>query len=230
MKAKNASNAKNALKYIFNNFGVPKSIQSDSGKEFKNLTLQEYLIVSSVVIVHGSPRDPNSQGQIERAIQTIKRWRSKKLYGTDGNRWNDFLDGVAYVYSITVHHATSKAPFLLFHGQPDFDAILSGGMAYDTPSGLETYGANATDDSHERKSYEQWDFNPEVNGVKVKDEIEITENEDIDAEVASHLEKYKQKTTDNKNSILVLYTLNPGDRVSIKKDFWHETQCKEKTF
>lgn len=155
---------------------------------------------------------------------------SKKIYGTDGNRWIDFLDVVAYAYNITVRCATSKVPFLLFPGQSGFNAIFSGGIAYDTPNGLDSYSPSAIDDSNESESCEQWDFNSEVNDVIVKDDFEITENGGIDAEVLSHFEKLKQKTIDNKSSSLVLCTLISGVRDLKKKDFETNPRPKRKPF
>ena len=49
-----------------------------------------------ITIIHGRPRHPQSQGQVERVNQTVKRFIAKKLYGTNGNRWIDVHDEAIY--------------------------------------------------------------------------------------------------------------------------------------
>ncbi|KAI5148741.1 hypothetical protein ENBRE01_0515, partial [Enteropsectra breve] len=73
MKNKSAESVKDCLKYIFNNFGPPLEIQSDNGCEFKNQLLRNFLLSLNIRIIHGRPRNPKAQGQVERVNQTIKR-------------------------------------------------------------------------------------------------------------------------------------------------------------
>jgi transposase InsO family protein len=70
--------------------GFPSIVQSDNGKEFKNHLLQDYLKESNVISKFGRPRHPQSQGQVERANQTLVRRMSKCLYGKSV-RWIDIL-------------------------------------------------------------------------------------------------------------------------------------------
>ena len=82
LKDKSAVTIKNCLQYIFDNFGDPLEIQSDNGKEFKNCLLREFLLGRNIKIIHGRPRNPKAQGQVERVNQTIKRRFSKSLKGS----------------------------------------------------------------------------------------------------------------------------------------------------
>ena len=121
MTNKSAQSVKTSLNYIFMNFGVPKEIQSDNGKEFKNNLLESFLNEKFIKIVHGRPRHPQSQGQIERANQTIKRFLGKELHERQSHRWIDIIDDINHTYNITIHRATKQSPFLLFHGQNGFN-------------------------------------------------------------------------------------------------------------
>jgi transposase InsO family protein len=95
------------------NFGVPVAIQADNGKEFRNRLLLDYHRDLNVRVIHGRPRHPRSQGQIERANQTIKRCLEKALNGVQEKRWIDFLPTVVHKYNITIYRATNKSPFCL---------------------------------------------------------------------------------------------------------------------
>jgi hypothetical protein len=78
---KSALQVKECLKFIYMNFGVPEAIQADNRKEFRNRLLLDYHRDLNVRVKHGRPRHPRSQGQIERANQTIKRCLGKALSG-----------------------------------------------------------------------------------------------------------------------------------------------------
>ena len=103
--------------------GFPSIVQSDNGKEFKNAVLQDWLKANNVISKFGRPRHPQSQGQVERANQTLVRRMSKCL---DGNsiRWIDvlgknsifylFVDEVNFQYNCDVHRATKKRPLEVF--------------------------------------------------------------------------------------------------------------------
>lgn len=56
---------------LFESEGSPDLIQSDNGKEFKNSLMRYLLQKWGVTHLFGRPRHPQSQGQIERANQTL---------------------------------------------------------------------------------------------------------------------------------------------------------------
>jgi IS30 family transposase len=78
---KSALQVKECLEFIFMNFGAPLSIRVDNGKEFRNCVCTELHNDLGIRVIHGRPRHPKSQGQIERANQTIKKWLVKDLNG-----------------------------------------------------------------------------------------------------------------------------------------------------
>jgi len=57
---------------VFTIFGAPHILQSDNGREFTALVISELkLMWPELVIVHGKPRHPPSQGSIERSNGTF---------------------------------------------------------------------------------------------------------------------------------------------------------------
>ncbi|CAF0824954.1 unnamed protein product [Brachionus calyciflorus] len=60
---------------IFKFIGAPCILQIDNGREFVARIIRELkLIWKDMVIVHGKPRHPQSQGSIERANADVKKY------------------------------------------------------------------------------------------------------------------------------------------------------------
>lgn len=116
---------KESLNFIYRNFGVPKSIQSDNGKEFVNELLHTFHQNLNIRVVHVRPKNPRAQGQVERANQTIKRSLAKTLANTTVKRWIEHHDEDVYMYNITKHRASNKPPFVLFHGHQGFNTSMA---------------------------------------------------------------------------------------------------------
>ena len=60
------------IKNFMKNFGFPKYLITDNGKEFKNKILKEFCISNNVIFIHGLPYCPHSQGVVERVHRIIK--------------------------------------------------------------------------------------------------------------------------------------------------------------
>ncbi|KAI5152558.1 hypothetical protein ENBRE01_2919, partial [Enteropsectra breve] len=100
MKRKEAAEVRQCLKALFDCEGPPKKLQSDNGKEFVNAKIKEFCAGLSVKMIHGRPRHPQNQGQIERANQTLIRSLSKHLCDKASKRWIDELSTAVYHYNI----------------------------------------------------------------------------------------------------------------------------------
>ncbi|OIR55719.1 MAG: uncharacterized protein A8A55_3535, partial [Amphiamblys sp. WSBS2006] len=67
--------------------------------------------------IHGRARHPQSQGQIERANQTLKRkLRAAVTITAAPERWIDCLHGAVAGYNRCVHKTTRAQPIRLFWG------------------------------------------------------------------------------------------------------------------
>jgi transposase InsO family protein len=69
--------AEHLVNDVFKIPGPPRILQSDNGKEFAGI-VKNICNILNVKIMHGRPRHPQSQGQIERLNQTIG-WGFTKL-------------------------------------------------------------------------------------------------------------------------------------------------------
>lgn len=72
------------LKKIFSRHGIPKTLMSDNGPNFNSENFKEFTKTWYFQHITSSPRYPKSNGQVERAIQTIKNIiRKSNTEGTD---------------------------------------------------------------------------------------------------------------------------------------------------
>ena len=102
---------------IFLNFGAPAILQSDNGAEFTAEVVTELkLLWPDLVIVHGKPRHPQSQGSVERANGDIKDMLITWLGDNATNNWAVGLKFVQF-YKNTSHHSGIKcSPFKALFG------------------------------------------------------------------------------------------------------------------
>ena len=72
LKSKRAAEVAYQLLDIFRLFGAPNILQSDNGREFiAHIITELRSLLSELVIFHGRPRHPQSQGSVERANADI---------------------------------------------------------------------------------------------------------------------------------------------------------------
>jgi transposase InsO family protein len=57
---------------IFADFGAPRILHTDNGREFVNKIINQILEEYNVKLVHGKPRHSQSQGSVERANRDIE--------------------------------------------------------------------------------------------------------------------------------------------------------------
>ena len=71
--------------YIFPYFGIPKIFHTDNGREFVNSIIENLIDSwqSSIQVIHGRPRHPQTQGVIERAHRTLEQKLSTQISPTD---------------------------------------------------------------------------------------------------------------------------------------------------
>ena len=205
------------------NFGVPRVIQSDNGKEFSNRMLREFLTRLNIQLVHGRPRNPRAQGQVERVNKTIKTWLSKQLHRAEQKRWIDHLSNVVYKYNTTVHRATNQSPFLLFHGQSGFNTPMN-------PHDNSVSEENESDDK-----YDAWNFSSsESQDNAIQDNLEVGIQSAIplslESDIRNHFSNYRERMIINSNPNTPNRTLNIGDIVIIKTDFDNNSQNRRKAF
>ena len=104
---------------IFSQFGPPNILQSDNGLEFVATVITELKpIWTDLLIIHGRPRHPQSQGCIERANGDIAiklgKWIQENQKG-----WSSGFPLVVYGKNTTVSSTTKTTPYeIVFEQYP----------------------------------------------------------------------------------------------------------------
>lgn len=242
---------------IVKTFGAPEILHTDNGREFKNAHMTRLCSLYRIKQVHGAPRHPQSQGQIERFNQTLKKSLSKALYdpsnpNTLDKKWTTILSEKLYEYNIVSHSATKKSPFELMFKRSGFNGfeineenenidemdqqnIEEERPAFIFDEGLVEILENVTsgEDDATIKSlfcpYEQSLESENISGSK--QDLTATNNIDIDDLVTDplHFQKYL-KRMDRSNSKKKKQIIAVGDNVLVKKNFDNNPNTKKNTF
>ena len=106
------------LEKLFCMFGFPKKLHSDNGGEFKNKNMKNLCETHNIKLVHGTPRNPSTQGQVERNNSTIKVNITNVLKEKDlqPSQWCEVVQEAAYKKNISLHRAIQKTPYYVVFG------------------------------------------------------------------------------------------------------------------
>lgn len=97
--------------------GVPKMIVSDNGTHFTASQLNEELArVYGLHITTGSTWRPETQGQVERAMGSVRRIMEKLAFQYPGT-WETWLDAACFVSRTTTTRRHGYTPFFLTYGR-----------------------------------------------------------------------------------------------------------------
>ena len=100
---------------IIYRFGIPKALVSDNGKQFDNLKFKNFCAELEIKNYYSSPTDPQSNGQAEVTIRTLKAALKTKLKNLKG-KWVEYLPEVLWAYRTTRKSVTRETPFALAFG------------------------------------------------------------------------------------------------------------------
>ena len=96
-------------------FGIPKALVSDNGKQFDNTKFRDFCAELGIKNYYSSPAHPQSNGQAEVTIRTLKAALKTKLEDLKGS-WVEYLPEVLWAYRTTQKSATRETPFALAFG------------------------------------------------------------------------------------------------------------------
>ena len=109
-----------AAEKIFNefilNFGFPKRIHHDQGKEFSNKLFKRLHQLSGISASRTTPYHPMGDGQVERMNRTVINML-KTLGEKEKGNWKGYVSKLAFAYNATVNNATGYAPYYLMFGR-----------------------------------------------------------------------------------------------------------------
>ena len=107
-----STNTIQSLQNIFSTHGLPQVVVSDNGAPFVSAEFKEFLFKNGIRHTTTPPYHPKSNGQVERAVQTVKRALKKSSNDTLETQLCRFL----FKYRITPHATTGIPPSqLLMH-------------------------------------------------------------------------------------------------------------------
>lgn len=81
-----------ALKAIFSRHGIPEVIRSDNGPQYASQEFLEFSNSYGFHLLTSSPRYPQSNGQAERTVQTVKQMLKKQLEERSGDPYMALLN------------------------------------------------------------------------------------------------------------------------------------------
>ena len=88
---------------------------SDNGKQFDNSKFRDSCAELRIKNYYSSPAHPQSNGQAEVTIRTLKAALKTKLEDLKG-KWVEYLPEVLWAYRTTQKSATRETPFSLAFG------------------------------------------------------------------------------------------------------------------
>ena len=103
-------------------FGIPRSLLSNNGKQFDNPKFRDFCTELGIKNYYSSPAHPQSNGQAEVTIRTLKAALKTKLEDLKG-KWVDYLPKVLWAYKTTRRSATQETPFALAFGTEAVDPV-----------------------------------------------------------------------------------------------------------
>ena len=112
LKSKTAAEVAYNLLDIFCGYGCCSVLQSDNGREFVNSIINELSILwPTLKIVHGKPRNSESQGSVERANRDVGDMIRSWMLDNKTTKWAEGLRFVQYQKNNSLHSGIKQSPF-----------------------------------------------------------------------------------------------------------------------
>ena len=105
-QSQSSSEVISCTKAIFSRHGVPQEVISDSGPQFSSLDYSHFAAENGFVHTTSSPQYPQSNGEAERAVQTVKQFLKK---------CKDPHKALLVYHSTPLHNGYSPSELLMNH-------------------------------------------------------------------------------------------------------------------
>jgi hypothetical protein len=126
--------------HVFNVFGYPKSIVSDRDARFVSRFWRDWAVEKDVALCLSSAFHPQTDGQTERANQTLEQYL--RIYSDEAQtNWPDLLPHAQFAYNNSVHDATQLTPYFVVHGHHPLHPMLPRDPARPLPTPAEIEAA-----------------------------------------------------------------------------------------
>ena len=100
------------LQELFARYGLCREIVSDNGSQFTSEEFELFCARNGIRHWRTAPGHPQSNGQAERYVQTVKIALQKGF--TEGKKVSDLLQKFLFTYRRTTHSSTNSSPAELF--------------------------------------------------------------------------------------------------------------------
>lgn len=118
LMSKEAVNVAGVLKSIFYQFGPPRILQSDNGREFVAKVITDLTKWwPGLLIVNGRPRHPQSQGLVERGNAVVQQLLGKWMDANATADWPSGLGPVMFAINTSIARTINQTPFEVVFGQ-----------------------------------------------------------------------------------------------------------------
>ena len=118
--SKSAEEVSKTLFDIFCLIGAPHILQSDNGKEFKNVNLAAMIrdIWPDCKIIHGKPRHRQSQGSVERVNQEVMHVLGSLMRKSQDPCWVKYIPIVQHSINTSPHSTLEgNSPYRILFGR-----------------------------------------------------------------------------------------------------------------
>lgn len=104
------------LSRIFERHGLPRTVVSDNGPQFRSEQFAEYLRERGITHITSAPYHPASNGEAERAVQSFKRG-VRRVMASEGCAVLQAVREWLWGYRTSVHSTTGVTPAELLYGR-----------------------------------------------------------------------------------------------------------------
>lgn len=102
------------LRTLFARYGLAEEIVSDNGVQFTSGEFADFLKKNKIKHLRSPPYHAQSNGAVERCVQTTKQSIWKQVFEKKGNSLQHKLDNFLFHYRNTPHMTTMRTPAELF--------------------------------------------------------------------------------------------------------------------
>jgi len=115
MRSTTAEKTVDSLKRIFARHGLPLSISSDNGPQFRSEVFANYMTDNGIAHHKVTPKWPQANGEVERQNQSLEK--RMKIAQVEGTGWKSAMVSYMAAYRATPHATTGKSPAELLFGR-----------------------------------------------------------------------------------------------------------------
>ena len=119
LKDKSAETVTREIMKIHLQFGNPKVLQTDNGKEFANRISQKMADMNEIDFRQISSYHSQGQGSVERINRDVSNLLKKTCTGKF-QEWSSIIDTIAYFLNVRISSRTGSSPFVLMFGRQPY--------------------------------------------------------------------------------------------------------------